>query len=170
MRKIIHSVGMLADPEHEDLHDFSDLIFREGMSGRDPVPFPQTIPAAASRGVLCDETGMSAHRGLFPVVVRLCGGETLFDERAALQFHSFESVFRKNAQFLLPQSETGSEFGPCKSVFQNPPVVRSHETLLKSKRTGPQDAEPVLKNNTGTGYFVLRSKRARILAPVISAI
>ena len=73
MREFFHSIGMIADPEHEDLDDFSDLVFREGISGWDAVPFPKAFAAAASGCMLGDETGMSPHRSLFAVMRRLSG-------------------------------------------------------------------------------------------------
>ena len=110
MREFFHSVGMFADPAHEDLDDFSDLVFREGMSGWDAVPFPKAFSAAASGCMLCDETGMTPHRSLFAVMLRLCGSEPFFDEIAALQFHDFESVFGKEPEFGFSQFETRPEF------------------------------------------------------------
>ena len=89
MRVVFHSIGMFANPEHEDLDDFSDLVFREGISGWNAVPFPKAFSAAASGCMLCDETGMTPHRSLFAVVRRLSGSEPVFDELAALQFHDF---------------------------------------------------------------------------------
>ena len=110
MREFFHSAGMIADTEHEDLHDLSDLIFREGISGGDAVPFPKAFSATASGRMLGDETGMTPHRSLFAVIRRLSGSEPFFDEIAALQFRDFESVFGKEPEFGFSQFETRPEF------------------------------------------------------------
>ena len=138
MREFLHPIGMIADPEHKDLNDLLDLILGERLSGGDAMPFPKTFPAAASGRMLGDETGMSPHRGLFPVMERLSRSKPFFYETAALRSNDVESVFRKKPEFCFTQREAGSEFGSGKSLFQDQPVFRSHENPSKWKRTGPR--------------------------------
>ena len=45
-----------------------DLIFRQRLSRRDTVPFLKTASAAASRGMLRDKAGVSAHGSLSAVI------------------------------------------------------------------------------------------------------
>lgn len=95
-----------------------DLIFRQRFSRRDTVPFLKTAAAAASRGMLRDKAGVSAHGSLSAVIGGFGGRQAFQDEAAALMFHGSHSLFCDDPQFRIPESETGTEFRFRQTLLQ----------------------------------------------------
>src|SRR5689334_6653083 len=68
------------DPAADDVDDVGALFFREFTPLRDVVVALEAAAAAGGGGVLGDEHGVAAVRGLLAVLVRLGGSELLGDE------------------------------------------------------------------------------------------
>ena len=101
---------MFGNPAHHDRSDEIDFCFRESSARRDSVPFRQTVAATAAGCVLGDEAGMTPHGGLASGIPGMSGSEPFLKKLPALAAKYRNSRFGDDAQLLLPQPETGTEF------------------------------------------------------------
>ena len=69
--RIPNIMQMLSDPPHHQLHHKPDLIIPKRLSFFNPMPFPQTSPAASLGRMLCNEYGMPFHRRLLAIIFRI---------------------------------------------------------------------------------------------------
>jgi hypothetical protein len=60
--------GVIRYPPHHQLHHKPDFIIRQRPSLSNPIPFPQTSPAAGRSRMLCNENGMHFHRHLIAII------------------------------------------------------------------------------------------------------
>ena len=80
-----------------------DLILCQRSSRRDMVPFLKTASAAASRGMLRDKAGVSAHGSLLAVIGNMGRSETETDEVAGMPDDRIQPFFIDIPALLFPQ-------------------------------------------------------------------
>ena len=88
-----------------DIRDVALLCVREGEARRNIVPFCQTAPTTGRRGVLSNKHRVTAHRGLFAVVLRLRGRKPLSNKISRVPGDNGRALINAILPFFGPQTE-----------------------------------------------------------------
>ena len=96
---------MFPDPAYQYFCQSVQFFCSQFPPGRDAVPLLQTTAAADPSGMLCNKTGVSAHRSLPAVVRRKCRSQPGLENLTALECDLFHSPFGYDSQFRFFQTE-----------------------------------------------------------------
>ena len=80
MSNVIVSFNLAVDPPHNQRHNIINLRLTQRPALLDSMPFLNTLPATGGGGMLGDEHRMSAHWGLFAVILGIIRGDSRMDK------------------------------------------------------------------------------------------
>lgn len=103
--------GLAFDPSGQDANDIVDFLVAETLIFCDAVPFCEAGAAAGCGGVLGDEDGVAAHRGLAAVVFGLRGRYALVNEFAGVSDDGLRSLLLEITAFDWAELKSAPKFG-----------------------------------------------------------
>ncbi len=95
----------LRKPPEDGSHDVLHVSIAERRASGDAVPFREAPPATRRGRVLGNEDGVTAHRRLPPIVLRLGGSKPLPCDVARVPGYDLAAVFVQIGAFLRPEPE-----------------------------------------------------------------